>query len=166
MDGASRAPVENDFKEFLADASTHKTSFGNNDFLAKDASCQIREIAEEMVDSVGRGVAFNKSKDELYVRFLEILQGPVALMIKDLGAPPRMGILVGWWPKHVWRGRSAVGGKHFKTLFRGESALLMCIPRTHSKRTRHAHPLLSQHPARSQQCFLMTPSFGQVESSA
>ena len=26
MDGASRAPVENDFKEFLADATTRKTS--------------------------------------------------------------------------------------------------------------------------------------------
>ena len=73
-----------DFKEFLADATTRKTSFGNNDFLAKEASCQIREVAEEMVDSVGRGVAFNKSRMNSYVRFREILQGPVALMIMDL----------------------------------------------------------------------------------
>ena len=42
MDGASRAPVENDFKEFLADATTRKTSFGNSDFLAKEASCDGR----------------------------------------------------------------------------------------------------------------------------
>ena len=62
MDGASRARVENDFKEFLADATTRKTSSGNNDFLAKEASCQIREIAEEMVDSVSRVLAFNKSR--------------------------------------------------------------------------------------------------------
>ena len=84
MDGASRAPVENDFKEFLADATTRKTSFGNNDFLAKEASCQIREIAEEMVDSVGRGVAFNKSRMNSLCASRQILQGPVALMTKDL----------------------------------------------------------------------------------
>ena len=42
----------------------------------------------------------------------------------------------------------------------------MCIPRTHSKQTRYEHLLLSEHPARSQQCFLMTPSFGHAKSSA
>ena len=80
MDGASRAPVENDIKEFLTDATTGKTSFGSNDFLPKAASCQIEEMAEEMVDTVG----LQQVKDELCVRFLEILQRPVALMIKDV----------------------------------------------------------------------------------
>ena len=59
LDGASRAPVENDFKEFLADATTRKTCFGNNDFLPKEASGRV---GKEMVDSVGSGAVFNRAR--------------------------------------------------------------------------------------------------------